>query len=184
MAQSNEERARQGFAAFSSGDLDTLNDLFADGRDQDEALGKFVEAADGHGLKVMMDLVVNHVSKDALLIGEHPTWCRRDLDGQLYSPRASDPASPTGITIWGDLCELDYDRPDARSGLIAYWSDYLRHYSRLCFAGFRCDAAYKVPTDIWRHLIPAARRENPQLVLESLETVPAPAAEDLPTRSG
>jgi starch synthase (maltosyl-transferring) len=141
-----------------------LNDLFADGRDQDEALGKFVKAADGYGLKVMMDLVVNHVSKDALLISEHPTWCRRDLDGQLYSPRVSDPASPTGITIWGDLCELDYDRPDARSELIAYWSDYLRHYSRLGFAGFRCDAAYKVPTDIWRHLIPAARRENPQLV--------------------
>jgi starch synthase (maltosyl-transferring) len=141
-----------------------LNDLFADGRDQDEALRGFVDAAARHGLKVMMDLVVNHVSKDALLVSEHPTWCRRDFDGQLYSPRVADPASPTGVTIWGDLCELDYERPDAREGLIAYWSDYLRHYLRLGFAGFRCDAAYKVPTDVWRRLIAAARRDNLEVV--------------------
>ncbi len=152
-----------------------LNELFADGRDQDEALRDFLDAAARHGLKVMMDLVVNHVSKDALLVSEHPTWCRRDFDGQLYSPRVADPASPTGVTIWGDLCELDYERPDAREGLIAYWSDSLRHYLRLGFAGFRCDAAYKVPTDVWRRLIPAARRENPELVFlaETLGCTPA-----------
>jgi starch synthase (maltosyl-transferring) len=149
---------------YATKDPYRLNDLFADGRDPAEALRGFVTAAARHGLKVMMDLVVNHVSKDALLVSEHPTWCRRDLDGQLYSPRVADPASPNGVTVWGDLCELDYERPDARDGLIAYWSDYMRHYLRLGFAGFRCDAAYKVPTDVWRQLIPAARRENPELV--------------------
>ena len=141
-----------------------LNDLFADGREHDVALKAFVDAAARQGLRVMMDLVVNHVSKDALLVDEHPSWCRRELDGQLYSPRVADAASPTGVTVWGDLCQLDYERGDAREGLIAYWTDYLQHYARLGFAGFRCDAAYQVPTDVWRPLLAAARRENPELV--------------------
>ncbi|HKX10904.1 MAG TPA: maltotransferase domain-containing protein [Stellaceae bacterium] len=149
---------------YATKDPYRLNDLFADGRDSDEALADFVGAAGRRGLKVMMDLVVNHVSKDALLVSEHPAWCRRDFDGALYSPRVPDPASPTGVTIWADLCELDFDRSDARAGLIAYWTDYLRHYARLGFAGFRGDAAYKVPADVWRVLIGSVRRETPDLV--------------------
>jgi starch synthase (maltosyl-transferring) len=152
-----------------------LNDLFADGRDHDEALRDFVSAAGRRGLKVMMDLVVNHVSKDALLVSEHPDWCRRDFDGQLYSPRVSDAANPTGVTVWGDLCELDYDRGPVRRELIAYWTDYLRHYVRLGFAGFRCDAAYKVPADVWHDLIAAARQEKSDLVFlaETLGCTPS-----------
>ena len=43
------------------------------------------------GLRPMMDLVVNHTSKDALLTREHPEWFVRDADGGLVSPSVVDP---------------------------------------------------------------------------------------------
>src|SRR5258708_11129852 len=139
-----------------------LNDLLTEGSiEGDVALTHFLGAASGLGLRVMMDLVVNHTARDALLVAEHPEWYRRDASGELYRPRAVDPLDPGIVTEWGDLVELDYSEPGARDGLVAYWSDYIRHYLRLGVAGFRCDAAYKVPAEVWRRRIAAARSAKP-----------------------
>ena len=40
------------------------------------------------GLRVMMDLVVNHTAKDSELVREHPSWYRRDKQGEVLSPSA------------------------------------------------------------------------------------------------
>src|SRR5579883_1363266 len=55
------------------------------GESADRLLARFVEEAARHGIRVMMDLVVNHTAKDALLVEEHPEWYRREADGALYS---------------------------------------------------------------------------------------------------
>src|SRR3546814_6495557 len=34
----------------------------------------------------------------------------------------------------------------------------------ICFRGFRCDAAYKVPPEVWRSIIGAAREDRPDVV--------------------
>jgi starch synthase (maltosyl-transferring) len=139
-----------------------LNDLLIEGSSEDDSvLTRFLSAASGLGLRVMMDLVVNHTALDASLVTEHPEWYRRDAGGELYCPRAVDPVDPSIVTEWGDLAELDYASLAARDGLVAYWSDYIRHYLGLGFAGFRCDAAYKVPAEVWRRLIAAARSAKP-----------------------
>jgi starch synthase (maltosyl-transferring) len=57
------------------------------------------------------------------------------------------------------LAQLDYDNPRTREKLVAYWSDYIRHYLRLGVRGFRCDAAYQVPAEVWDELITTARNE-------------------------
>ncbi|HLI12556.1 MAG TPA: maltotransferase domain-containing protein [Alphaproteobacteria bacterium] len=141
-----------------------LHDLFAAGGDGEAALTRFVADAERREIRVMMDLVVNHTAKDAVLVGAHPEWYRRDATGELYSPRAIDPGDTTKVTVWGDLAELDYERAGARAGLIDYWLAYLRHYIGLGFRGFRCDAAYKVPAEVWAALIAGARREAPDVV--------------------
>lgn len=128
----------------------------------DGLLRGFIGEATRHGQSVMMDLVINHTSKDALLAGEHPDWYRRDNDGDLYSPRAVNPVDPSQVTVWGDLAMLDYDRAEARAGLVQYWSRYLRHYIGLGVRGFRCDAAYQVPAEVWKSLIDVARQANPE----------------------
>lgn len=140
-----------------------LNELFlgssADPGDTD--FKRFIASAGESGLRVMMDLVINHTAKDAILVHEHPGWYRHDQSGELVSPHAVDPADITKITVWGDLAELDYERADSRAGLVDYWTRYVQHYTRLGVRGFRCDAAYKISPAIWRVLIEAAEAVSP-----------------------
>jgi starch synthase (maltosyl-transferring) len=118
----------------------------------------FIASAETRGLRVMLDLVINHTSKDAILAETHPDWYRHEEDGSLRSPSAIDPADARCLTVWGDLAELDYERPESREGLTVYWKRLLEHALSLGFSGFRCDAAYKVPAETWCTLINAARR--------------------------
>jgi len=80
-------------------------------KSDDELLRGFTEAAAGHGLRVIMDLVVNHTSKDSDLAARRPEWFAHDKYGRIASPYAVDPDDPERKTVWGDLAELDYQRP-------------------------------------------------------------------------
>lgn len=132
-----------------------------------DILGRFLQAAHDQGLKVMMDLVINHTAKDALLTKEHPEWYLRESDGSLHSPFAADPDDPDNVekrTVWGDLAEIDYGKAANRKALGKYWAELVRHFAGLGFDGFRCDAAYKVPGDVWSPIIKAARKDKPGTV--------------------
>ncbi len=128
----------------------------------EEALRRFVRAAERRGVRVMLDLVINHTSKDSLLAARHPEWFEHDEDGGLRSPSAIDPADARRVTVWGDLAELNYREPAARAGLCAYWSEFVVHCLELGFSGFRCDAAYKVPAEGWQEILGATRRVRPR----------------------
>lgn len=149
---------------YAVADYYRLNPLVrgrAQGSDDDLIRG-FVAAADRRGVKVMMDLVINHTAIDSVLTTEHPEWFVRDKKGALQSPFCVDPADPRKKTVWGDLAELDYtDRPE-RAALVAYFQDMMQHYAGLGIRGFRCDAAYQVPADVWRTLIDASRHVQPE----------------------
>jgi starch synthase (maltosyl-transferring) len=141
-----------------------LNPRFRDPdpTDDETMLHGFTAAAAAHGLRVVMDLVVNHTSKDSELVARHPDWFRRE-GGELASPQVFDPGDPTCKIVWGDLAELDYRSP-RRGEILAYFQKLVRHYAGLGFGGFRCDAAYKVPAEIWRGLIGAAKEVVPDIL--------------------
>src|SRR6516162_1190138 len=62
--------------------------------DDDALLEGFTQAAQANGLRVIMDLVVNHTSKDSELVADHPDWFAHDARGEIVSPFATDPADP------------------------------------------------------------------------------------------
>ena len=62
--------------------------------------------------------------------------------------------------MWGDLAELSYREPSAKEFLLGYWDGYVARLQALGIRGFRCDAAYKVPPDVWRHLIGRAKARD------------------------
>ncbi len=130
-------------------------------RSPDALIRGFTKAAGERGLSVMLDLVINHTGKDALLVERHPDWFRRDEDGGLYSPRAVNPDDPEDITIWGDLAEIDYGTAAHRDEQIAFWIGYMKHMLDLGMKGFRCDAAYQVPAEIWAAIIGSLRESHP-----------------------
>jgi len=140
-----------------------LNPLFhpESGQDPEAALAHFVKAAARRGLKVMLDLVINHTAIDSPLVTQHPEWYAKDDKGAIKHPGAIDPADATKVTVWGDLAELEYWPPPDPEGLLHFWDKVVSHYLRLGFMGFRADAAYKIPGDIWARLIGEARKLEP-----------------------
>jgi starch synthase (maltosyl-transferring) len=140
--------------------------------DDDSLLRDFTAAARAQGLRVIMDLIINHTSRDSPLVADHPDWYAHDADGAIQSPFATDPADPRRKTVWGDLAELDYRGP-GRGRILGYFQEVVRHYVGLGFGGFRCDAAYKVPAEAWRGLT-AAAKTGARDTLFCAETVGAP----------
>lgn len=124
-------------------------------------VAEFVADAKARGISVMMDLVINHTARDSILVAQHPEWFARDEDGSVRSPYAIDPDDPTKRTVWGDLAEIRYDDPATRPDIAEYWMRVIGRYLDLGFAGFRCDAAYMVPTAIWRPLVSHAKGRAP-----------------------
>lgn len=116
------------------------------------------------GLSPIMDLVINHTSRDSPLIHEHPQWYAHDEHGKVVSPFAIDPNDPNKVTVWGDLAEIDNAKSSDRAALWDYWAELITFYLKLGFKGFRCDAAYKVPSELWQYLIRKATRVDSEVL--------------------
>lgn len=162
-------------------DHDELNPLFRGGASEPAAvlLEGFTRAAADHGLKCMMDLVVNHTARDSLLVARHPDWFLRDGEGALVSPSAPDADQPDGMVRWGDLAALDFSDGARNLAIGGFFAEVAARHLALGFTGFRCDAAYQVPAALWRILIDSVKAARPDAVFaaETLGCTPDQAAE-------
>ncbi|MGI5868838.1 MAG: amylo-alpha-1,6-glucosidase [Kiritimatiellia bacterium] len=114
---------------------------------------ELVDAVHARGGRLFLDLPANHTGWASTLQTHHPDWFRRGGDGRFISPGAWG-------TIWEDLVELDYANPGLRSfmaGVFEFWC-------RQGVDGFRCDAGYMVPADVWRYIVARVRRQFPDTV--------------------
>lgn len=127
----------------------------------------FVLYCKNNNIKLMIDLVINHSSKDCNLVEEHFEWYKLK-DGKLVSPGAWD----NGKWIeWGDLASFNNERiilnennEKIENPIWNYWKELIKHNLELGFSGFRCDAAYKVPKELWQYLISDAKKENKDII--------------------
>ena len=119
------------------------------------------------GLKVMIDLVINHCAIDSALTKEHPEWFVRHPNGQVANACCQHGMEKV---VWQDLAQFDHRHTSDPEGLFKYCCRVVDHLLSLGFDGFRCDAAYQVPPAFWRRLM----RE-----IKSLHGHPCFAAETL-----
>ena len=119
-------------------------------------LDQFRELARGvheRGGRLFLDIVINHTGWGSTLWENRPDWFVRNPDGTFHSPGA------WGNT-WEDLVELRHDHPELRR----YIADALLEWCRRGVDGFRCDAGYMVPVDVWRYIVARVRQEFPDTV--------------------
>ncbi len=123
---------------------------------------RFVGKCAEQGAGVMVDLVINHTAYDNPLTKDHRNWYKLNQDGSIRSPGAKDDQAPGGYVTWGDLNEIDNEHSPDRNNLHEYWWKVVQMFLDCGVRGFRCDAAYQIPNDLWRMLIRRAKEKYPE----------------------
>jgi len=93
------------------------------------------------GLKLIIDWVPNHSSKDNNLITEHPEYYLKDTLGNFKSP-----------FDWTDVYQFDYEQPGIRQYMIDALKFWLQETD---IDGFRFDVAHMIPVSFWNTVRPA-----------------------------
>ena len=127
-------------------DFDAINPDYGTPDD----LKQLVDAAHRRGMKVFIDIVINHTAWDSVLIEKHPDWYTHDSAGKIVPPNPD----------WVDVADLDWSRPALRQYMSEMLVRWLRDYG---LDGFRCDYASGVPTDFWESVRPELDRVRPGL---------------------
>ena len=125
-------------------------------------LTRFVSECREMGAEVMVDLVINHTAYDNPLTRDHRNWYKLNDDGSIKNPGAKDDQAPGGYVVWGDLNEIDNEHSSDRNNLWEYWWRVVEMYLSCGVRGFRGDAAYQIPNDLWRMLIERAKGKHPE----------------------
>ena len=101
------------------------------------------------GMKLMIDVVYNHTSPDAVLLHEHPEFYYRDAQGRTGNK----------IGDWADVIDLDYRNKD----LWDYQIESLCQWAKIV-DGFRCDVASFVPLAFWKKARKAVAQVRPDCI--------------------
>jgi len=128
-------------------DYKAVNPEFGTMKDFDAFLAK----AHKLGLKVILDMVCNHTSPDGIWnTPETRDWHVRDSLGNTIVEYD-----------WTDIAKLNYECADMRAAM----DDALKFWIEKGVDGYRCDAAWSIPTDYWEGIIPQLREINPGLYM-------------------
>jgi glycosidase len=113
--------------------------LGADGVDGEAALHAFIKAAHARGIRVLFDVVLNHVHEEHAYLQSHPEWFTA-----AACPCTSDPgacnwdSNPIGCWFTDYLPDLDYKNHDIVEQLVADARWWIETFD---VDGFRVDAA-------------------------------------------
>jgi starch synthase (maltosyl-transferring) len=124
----------------------------------EEQVRQMTSRAKAAGLKVMMDLVINHCAIDSGLTREHPEWFVRDHHGAIAKSSCQHNGEKV---VWHDLARFNHRHSKDGDGLFGFCLRVVEHLIGLGFEGFRCDAAYQVPASFWRRLIREVKGRHP-----------------------
>jgi starch synthase (maltosyl-transferring) len=160
---------------YSIKDYFAFNPLIVDGAGPAQGAADFKSMsalARQMGLRLMVDLVINHCAFDSDLTRQHPGWFRHE-HGRLAHPSCKDERKR--VTVWKDLVQFDQKNSPDAEGLYQYLLKVVGFLAELGFSGFRCDAAYQLPESFWRRLIAETRQRQPDAVFlaETLGCTPA-----------
>lgn len=158
------QRTGRSGSLYSIADYHGIDPVFLDPESSAapaEQVRAMTARAEELGLRLMIDLVINHCAIDSPLVQRHPEWFVRQ-GGQIEHPFCVEPDGHK--VVWYDLAQLDHGQSPAGEALLDYCVGIVEELIGLGFSGFRCDAAYQLPQRVWQQLIERIRRAHPQTV--------------------
>ncbi len=137
----------------------------------EEQFRQVMEQARAAGLKMMIDLVINHCAYDSPLTREHPDWFVREQGGRVAHASCEHDRQKV---VWKDLAQFDHRHTRDAEGLYQHCLRIVQHLVGLGFEGFRCDAAYQIPRAFWHRLMREIKSLHPHtcFVAETLGCSP------------
>ena len=117
-----------------------------------EDFQSFLNKAHDLGLKVIIDWVANHTSRDA------KWWNEGKQDWYVMDYNTGKPIVEYD---WTDIAKLNYENQDMRLAMI----DALKFWVEMGVDGYRCDVAMNVPGDFWAEAWKQVREINPDVYL-------------------
>ena len=143
-----EERKGSLGSYYSIIDYKAINPEFGTMEDFDH----FLATAHDLGMKVIIDWVANHTSRDA------NWWNEGKKDWYVMD-------DSTGLPIveydWTDIAKLNYDNEEMRLAML----DALKFWIEKGVDGYRCDVAMNVPGNFWANAWKEIRKINPDVYL-------------------
>ncbi|WP_440985119.1 maltotransferase domain-containing protein [Xanthomonas sontii] len=130
-----------------------LHDPAADDPGGQAQLRKWIQRAEQHGLRVLLDLRIDEIGGGSRLLQEHPHWFRA-RSSALPDPRA-ERAAP-------DIAVGRFASAEEGAGLAQWWSARLLDWVHSGVAGFRVLQPQRVPASLWRTLIDGVHAHAPQ----------------------
>ena len=109
-----------------------------------------VNKAHASGMKVILDWVANHSSRDAVWL-ENDDWYVTDSLGNIEAPYD-----------WSDVAKLNYNNYDMRDAMLQSMLWWVREAD---IDGFRCDVANEVPTDFWERATDSLKAIKPDIFM-------------------
>jgi starch synthase (maltosyl-transferring) len=146
---------------YSIKDYFSFNELLIDSDDDkspEEQIKETIRTADKLGLRMMIDLVINHSAVDSELLKEHPEWFQWYRRGKIAHPFAMEKGRKV---VWGDLAKYDHRNTKDHEGLYQFFFSIVEFLIDLGFHGFRCDAAYQIPRNLWERIIRETKAKYP-----------------------
>ena len=107
---------------------------------------RLVAAAQGMGMRVIIDWVANHTAWDHRWVSKHPEWYLKDAQGEIHSYVYDNGHE---LEYWTDVVGLDYTNPAVWDGMADAMCHWVEHTG---IDGFRCDVAGLVPTPFWERV--------------------------------
>ncbi|MEE9122552.1 MAG: alpha-amylase family glycosyl hydrolase [Syntrophobacteria bacterium] len=157
------QRSGSSGSLYSVADYYSFNPLLVDQETEKspyEQIQETIGTARRLGLKMMVDLVINHCAVDSDLIKEHPGWFVWEAEGRVAHPFCYD---RTKKVVWRDLAKFDHKNSRDKEGLFRFFLEVVKYLIDLGFEGFRCDAAYQVPASVWQRLIGETKELSPDV---------------------
>ena len=116
-----------------------------------EDFKSLIEATHNHDMKIMIDIVFNHTSRDSYIAKNHPEWMYHNKEGKMANK----------VGDWSDVYDLDYSNPE----LIKYLVDVIEYYCSIGVDGFRFDVASLLPKEFYIALKKMLDEKYPSTIL-------------------